>query len=73
LAERARDIVSYPGGHNEGFADTSKQMFIKIYRHILNGASGAVEFPTFKSGARELVLCEKIVESAKEEAWIEIK
>jgi len=72
LEQSARDIVSYPGGHNEGFADTSKQMFIKLYRHILSGASGSVEFPTFKSGERELVLCEKIVESAKTEAWVEV-
>jgi len=72
LAQSASDIVSYPGGHNEGFADTSKQMFIKLYRHILSGATGAVEFPTFEAGARELVLCEKIVESAKAEAWFEV-
>ncbi len=72
LDQSARDIVSYPGGHNEGFADTSKQMFIKLYRHIQSGAHGAVEFPTFEDGERELVLCEKIVKSAKREAWMKV-
>ena len=69
MMEDARNIISYPGGHNEGFADTSKQLFKKIYRHILNGGGGTIDFPTFEAGARELVICERIVESARAEAW----
>lgn len=71
----AREIVSFPGGHNEGFPDTSKQLFGKIYKYIsnkgyLNGETP--EFPTFEAGYRELLLCESIFKSSREEKWIKI-
>lgn len=76
MYQNAREIVSFPGGHNEGFPDTSKQMFKKLYKYIqeegqLKGVTP--EFPTFEAGQRELVLCENIVKSAKEEKWLEVK
>jgi predicted dehydrogenase len=68
-----RDIISFPGGHNEGFPDTSKQMFKEIYAYISAGDMKAVpKFPTFKDGLRELVLCEKILESNKSQKWIKV-
>ncbi len=72
LSAAARAICSYPGGHSEGFPDCSKQMFKKIYAYILAGGKGTVEFPTFADGERELVICERICESAREEAWKEL-
>jgi len=66
-----RDIISFPGGHNEGFPDTSKQMFREIYAYIAAGDMKAVpKFPTFKDGLRELVLCGKILESNKTQKWV---
>lgn len=69
----SREIISFPGGHNEGFPDTSKQMFAKVYKYIaskgyLNGE--IPEFPTFEAGYRELVLCENIFKSSKENRWV---
>jgi len=69
----SREIISFPGGHNEGFPDTSKQMFAKVYKYIagkgyLNGE--VPEFPTFEAGYRELVLCENIFKSSKENRWV---
>jgi len=75
LAPIAREIVSYPGGHNEGFADSFKQCFNKIYSYIGNDGhknSLPATFPTFEDGHRELLLCEAIVKSAAEERWLEI-
>ncbi len=72
LAEPARAITSFPGGHNEGFPDTSKQMFKTMYSYILGGMKGEADFPMFEAGLRELELCETIVESAKSESWKEI-
>lgn len=72
----AREITSFPGGHNEGFPDTSKQMFGKLYKYILNQGylkGEAPEFPTFQAGLRELELCENIVKSSREERWIDIQ
>ncbi len=71
LSSSAREIAGFPGGHNEGFPDTSKQLFKKMYSYIIDGCRGQIEFPTFADGLRELELCERIVESAKDERWIE--
>ena len=31
-------LIDLPGGHNEGFADTSKQMFKEIYAAVREGS-----------------------------------
>ncbi len=66
----ARAYDSYPGGHNEGFADTSKQTILRIYQDILHIENSG--HPTFKDGLRELELCEAIVQSAREECWLKL-
>ena len=68
----ARSLISFPGGHNEGFPDTSKQMFKEVYEHIASGAQGTPTFPTFEDGLRELVLCEKILDSKDAGAWVRV-
>ena len=75
LYTEARDIVSFPGGHNEGFPDTSKQFFAKFYKYILEEGYKkdlVPAFPTFVAGLRELELCESVVESARSEKWISL-
>lgn len=69
----AQELVSYPGGHNEGFSDTFKQCFAKVYSYILQDGIQKglpVCFPTFEDGVREVSLCDSIVLSAKEARWI---
>ena len=69
----AAKLASYPGGHNEGFPDTSKQLFKEVYAAIREGVQPEhPAFPTFQDGLRELVLNEAILESAKQERWIEL-
>ena len=68
----SRSLISFPGGHNEGFPDTSKQMFKEVYQEIRFGRSSSPEYPTFKTGLRELVLCEKIIESNRRQVWVEV-
>jgi predicted dehydrogenase len=73
LYPEASAVVSYPGGHNEGFPDTFKQNFIKIFKAIEENTRGEkAEYPTFEAGLREILLCEKIVESNKKGAWIKL-
>ena len=68
-----REIISFPGGHNEGFPDTSKQMFKEIYAYIAAADfHAAPKFPTFKDGLREMNLCERILESNEEQKWIKV-
>lgn len=75
LNSYAKEIVSFPGGHNEGFPDTTKQLFKKLYKCIEEGRPFNrldEDIPTFSDGYRELKLCEDIVKSAKEEKWIRV-
>jgi predicted dehydrogenase len=73
LSPEARTTVSYPGGHNEGFPDTFKQLYNKVYNYILAGDySAQPDFPTFADGHYEQVLCEAIERSAKEGEWVDV-
>jgi predicted dehydrogenase len=65
-------ITSYPGGHVEGFPDTFKQNFKKIYAAIADGKPVRGEYATFDDGLREMIFCEKVVQSAKENRWVRI-
>lgn len=73
LSPEALATASYPGGHNEGFPDTFKQLYNKVYNYILAGDYTAEpDFPTFADGHYEQVLCEAIERSSQEGKWIEV-
>jgi predicted dehydrogenase len=73
LSPEARTTTSYPGGHNEGFPDTFKQLINKVYNYIIAGDySASPDFPTFAEGHYEQVLCEAIERSAKEGEWVDV-
>lgn len=73
LHPEASDLVSFPGGHNEGFPDTSKQMFKEVYAAIREGKQPEKpSFPTFADGLRELIIGERIIESNKKQAWVTV-
>jgi predicted dehydrogenase len=74
LSPEARATASYPGGHNEGFPDTFKQLYRKVYDYILAGDySKTPDFPTFADGHYEMQLCAAIERSAKEGKWVQVK
>lgn len=74
LHQSARDITHYPGGHNEGFPDTFKQLFRSFYGYIAAGDFSAPSpFPTFADGHREILLCEAVLRSHRERRWISIE
>jgi predicted dehydrogenase len=73
LSPEARETASYPGGHAEGFPDTFKQLYNKVYRYLFAGDfSQKPDFPTFADGHYEMVLCEAIEKSAREGKWVKV-
>lgn len=72
LYEETRKVISYPGGHTEGFPDTHKQNFVKFYQAVEAKDSSVRDFATFEAGYREMILCERICESAKTRQWVKI-
>ncbi len=74
LGDDARRITNYPGGHNEGFPDTFKQLFRAFYGYIQAGdLSAPSPFPTFGDGHREVLLCEAILRSHREQRWVNVE
>ena len=63
--------AGFPGGHAEGFPDAIKNNFRAIYSSIGNN-SEPVEYATFESGLRQMIICDKIIKSAKEEKWVRL-
>jgi predicted dehydrogenase len=77
LAPAARPFASYPGGHAEGFPDTFKQLFRAVYDAIGLTSRGVyprgdVLYPTFADGHREVLVCEAILRSHREERWVTV-
>jgi len=73
MSASARAIANYPGGHNEGFPDTFKQLFRSFYGYVAAGDFTAPPpFPTFADGHREVLLCEAVLRSAREGRWVEL-
>ena len=73
LGDLARGYANYPGGHNEGFPDAFKQCFRSFYNYIAAGDYAAAPlFPTFAQGHREVLLCEAILKSHKQQAWVKL-
>ena len=50
-----------------------KQNFKQIYAAIENKDSAARDFATFEAGLREMTLCDKIVQSARERRWVKVE
>ncbi|OAS14396.1 Gfo/Idh/MocA family protein [Paenibacillus oryzisoli] len=74
LHTEVRRYADYPGGHNEGYPDTFKQLFKEIYAAMTSKEHkiGTKVYPDFSDGLREQMLCEGIVRSHLESKWVSI-
>jgi predicted dehydrogenase len=67
-------FAGYPGGHNEGFPDTFKQLYRAVYEDVRAGGRPAdALYAGFADGHRELLLCEAIAESHRRGGWVAVK
>jgi predicted dehydrogenase len=72
LKPAVRNIVSYPGGHTEGFPESFKHNFKKMYEAVASGRQTSGEYATFEDGLKEMIFCDKAIESARERRWVKI-
>jgi predicted dehydrogenase len=73
MSENGRRFANQPGGHAEGFPDTFKQLYRAVYDYIAAGDFTAPRpFPTFEDGHHEVVLCERILQSHREQRWVTV-
>lgn len=71
MHSQARGFANYPGGHNEGFPDTFKQLFRVVYQAIDSGTKSH-SYPDFVDGHREILVCEAIAQSHQERRWVNV-
>ena len=73
MGSPANRHADYPGGHNQGFPDTFKQLFRDFYGYLAAGDFTAARgFPTFEDGHREILLCDAILKSHQEQRWVSV-
>lgn len=75
LTDAAAGICNYPGGHNEGFPDTFKQLFRTFYGTLTDeseSSGGELSYPTFADGHHEILLCEAILKSHRSRNWMDV-
>ncbi len=68
LNDEGRRAASLPGGHAEGFADTFKALYAAVYRAVAGGQPGE-GYPTFADGHDEMLVCDAVARSAREQRW----
>jgi predicted dehydrogenase len=71
LYPEAASYADLPRGHSEGYDDTHKQVFRRFYARVADG-SAPVDYPTFEDGLIVMQLLEKVWQSAKKRAWVEV-
>lgn len=71
MDDSASAVSSYPGGHNEGFPDTFKQLFRTFYAAAQSG--DFTGYPTFEDGHQEILLCEAVIQSHRERCWVDVE
>jgi predicted dehydrogenase len=71
LKPAARSYADLPGGHSEGYDDTFKQVFRRFYASI-SDPGGAIEYPQFVDGLRQLIILRAEIQSHRTRGWIDV-
>lgn len=67
----ASSFTHYPGGHNEGWSDALKNLFIDFYSVISGGLSRAqCNFASLEDGHRIMRIVDAILESHEKKCWV---
>ena len=72
LSPSAAKISFYPGGHIEGFSETFRGLFERVYADI-ESESRSATYPTFADGVRSLQITDAIAESSQKSSWVKVK
>jgi predicted dehydrogenase len=72
---QAKPFLHYPGGHNEGWADSVRNTMQAFYRAVLDrkdSLSSNPDFATFADGYHCVRVTEAIMRSSTTESWVDI-
>ncbi len=73
-APEAARLVAYPGGHVEGFPDTFRALFSRVYADVANGSPAEnPAYPIFADGHDAMLVTDAIAESHETQRWTAVK
>lgn len=73
MNQSGSSAAALPGGHVEGFADSFFALFTGIYSAIADGKEPANRgYASFADGHYEMLVCDAVLRSAKEEGWVKV-
>lgn len=73
LKPGARPFVHYPGGHEEGWPDSLKNMMIRFYDAVLNGTAAPDSVASFVDGLQVMRIIDAVVKSAQSGKWVKVE
>jgi predicted dehydrogenase len=74
FAPEAARLIAYPGGHVEGFPDTFRALFSRVYADVAAGAPSAVPaYPTFADGHDVTLVTDAIAKSHDAQRWTTVQ
>lgn len=76
FTKEARSSIHHPGGHNEGWPDSVKNMMLNFYSFIRDEKDLKHDIPgfaTFEDGHRSMCIVDAIWDSHLKEGWVKVK
>lgn len=75
LPESIRWTSSYPGGHQEGYADTFKNLFRDFYNYLSSDRRQGLppSLPSLEDGYQEMLLLDAVEQSIRENRWARVE
>ena len=71
LSPDAAAATALPAGHAEGYADTFRELYRRVYEAVAAGGPPAEpDYPTFAAGHEQAVVGEALAASAREGRWL---
>ena len=73
-APEAARLIGYPGGHVEGFPDTFRALFSRVYADVqAGGPADAPSYPTFADGHDAVLVTDAVAESNETRKWTPVR
>jgi predicted dehydrogenase len=72
ISSDAAKNAFYPGGHIEGFGETFRAFFERVYADI-ESSNRKFDYPNFKDGVISLRVTDAIAKSSKTQSWVKVE
>lgn len=74
FAPEAARLIAYPGGHVEGFPDTFRALFSRVYADITGGGPAeSPDYPTFADGHDVTLVTDAVAKSHQNQSWTAVQ